>query len=236
MTPGPNLPELIATVRADAASDDALDQLATASTTVAELEEVADAALSYFVDRCRFNGRSWSEISRALGVTKQAAHKRFSFASPALDRFTPRARALLPGAEAEARRLGHNFVGTEHILLALFADPASLAARILDEAEIARSMIDQHILNITPHGSAADEAPPFKLLATACIDKAGAQARRLGHNYVGTEHVLLALFAEPEGLAAKILTQLGATYDNFRDRVVEKLSGFTYTATPLEPT
>ena len=60
MTPGPNLRELIATVRADAASDDALDQLATASTTVAELEEVADAALAYFVDRCRFAGRSWS--------------------------------------------------------------------------------------------------------------------------------------------------------------------------------
>jgi len=231
MTPGPNLRELIATVRADAASDDALDQLATASTTVAELEEVADAALAYFVDRCRFSGRSWSEISRALGVTKQAAHKRFSFASPALERFTPRARALLPGAEAEARRLGHNYVGTEHILLALFADPASLAARILDEAEIARSTIDQHVLNITPRGSAADEAPPFTPLATACIDKAGAEARRLGHNYVGTEHVLLALFAEPEGLAAKLLTQLGVTYDNFRDRVIEKLSDFPYTAT-----
>jgi Clp amino terminal domain, pathogenicity island component len=231
MTPGPNLRGLIATVRADAASDDALDQLATASTTVAELEEVADAALAYFVDRCRFSGRSWSEISRALGVTKQAAHKRFSFASPALERFTPRARALLPGAEAEARRLGHNYVGTEHILLALFADPASLAARILDEAEIARSTIDQHVLNITPRGSAADEAPPFTPLATACIDKAGAEARRLGHNYVGTEHVLLALFSEPEGLAAKVLTQLGATYDNFRDRVIEKLSDFPYTAT-----
>jgi hypothetical protein len=231
MTPGPNLRELIATVRADAASDDALDQLATASTTVAELEEVADAALAYFVDRCRFSGRSWSEISRALGVTKQAAHKRFSFASPALERFTPRARALLPGAEAEARRLGHNYLGTEHILLALFADPASLAARILDEAEIARSTIDQHVLNITPRGSAADEAPPFTPLATACIDKAGAEARRLGHNYVGTEHVLLALFAEPEGLAAKILTQLGVTYDNFRDRVIEKLSDFPYAAT-----
>jgi hypothetical protein len=232
MTPGPNLRELIATVRADAASDDVLDQLATASTTVAELEEVADAALAYFVDRCRFGGRSWSEISRALGVTKQAAHKRFSFATPALERFTPRARALLPGAEAEARRLGHNYVGTEHILLALFADPGSLAAKILNEADIERSSIDQHISSSAPRGSAADEAPPFTPRATACIDEAGAEARRLGHNYVGTEHVLLALFVDPEGLAAKTLTQLGATYDDFRGRVVEKLSGYTYTATP----
>ena len=158
MTPGPSLRELIATVRADAGSGDALDQLATASRTVAELEEVADATVAYFVDRCRFGGRSWSEISRALGVTKQAAHKRFSFANLTLDRFTPRARALLPAAVTEARRLGHN--------------------------------------------------------------------------YVGTEHVLLALFAEPDGLAAKILGQLGATYDDFRDRVVEKLSGFTFPPRP----
>ncbi|HEY5173286.1 MAG TPA: Clp protease N-terminal domain-containing protein [Acidimicrobiia bacterium] len=232
MTPGPSLRELIATVRADAGSGDALDQLATASRTVAELEEVADATVAYFVDRCRFGGRSWSEISRALGVTKQAAHKRFSFANLTLDRFTPRARALLPAAVTEARRLGHNYVGTEHVLLALFADPESLAAKILDETKIAHASIEQQILNVTPRGSGAGDAPPFTPRATECIEGTVAEARRLGHNYVGTEHVLLALFAEPDGLAAKILGQLGATYDDFRDRVVEKLSGFTFPPRP----
>ena len=67
MTPGPTLEEMIATVRADATSDDARDQLAAASKAVAELEAVADAVLAHFVDRCRRSGRSWSEISAALG-------------------------------------------------------------------------------------------------------------------------------------------------------------------------
>src|SRR5438876_8092975 len=136
MTPAPSLQELIETVRADAASGDALDQLATASRTAAEVEEVTDAMLSHFVDQCRRRGRSWSEISKALGVTKQAAHKRFSYTPATLERFTPRARALLPGAVSEALRLGHDNVGNEHILLALFTDSESIAAKVLAEAKI----------------------------------------------------------------------------------------------------
>src|SRR5499427_794946 len=106
MTPGPTATELIAAVEADAASDDALDQLSAASQTVADLEDVADAALSHFVDQCRRSGRSWSEISKALGVTKQAVHKRFSF-SPTFERFTLRAKGALEGAADAARSLGH---------------------------------------------------------------------------------------------------------------------------------
>src|SRR5579864_6320963 len=98
MPPAPTLSELIRTVRADAAGDDALELLAQASRTVGELEEVGDALLGHFVDQCRRAGRSWSEISRVLGVTKQAAHKRFSVAAPAFERFTPRARAVLESA------------------------------------------------------------------------------------------------------------------------------------------
>lgn len=79
MTPAPTLQELIETVQRDAPSADLLDLLATASSTVARLEEVGDAVLGHFVDRCRRHGHSWTEISAALGVSKQAAHKRFSF-------------------------------------------------------------------------------------------------------------------------------------------------------------
>src|SRR5262245_10563618 len=121
MTPGPTLQELIATVEADAgagAADD-LTQLGTAAKVAADLEEVADGTLTHFVDQCRRNGRSWAEISRALGVTKQAVHKRFS--PPTFERFTVRARGALKGAAAAATRLRHNYVGTEHVLLGLFA-------------------------------------------------------------------------------------------------------------------
>ncbi|HZO64230.1 MAG TPA: ATP-dependent Clp protease ATP-binding subunit, partial [Kribbellaceae bacterium] len=78
MTPGPNLQELIDTIRADAGSGDALDELAAASATVTELSMTGDAALGYFVDRARGAGHSWVEISGVLGVSKQAAHKRFA--------------------------------------------------------------------------------------------------------------------------------------------------------------
>jgi hypothetical protein len=226
MPPGPSLEELIATVRADAGSEDALEQLTTAVHTVTELEETADAALAYFVDRCRGNGRSWSEISKALGVTKQAAHKRFSPAPP-LQRLTSRASSALSQSAVEARGLGHPYIGTEHVLLALFADSASVAAKVLAELGITRDSVEQHILDITPRGSAKVEAPPYTPRATACLERTMVEAVQLGHNYVGTEHILLALFSDAEGFAARILAELGANDDDVRARVIEALVRFT---------
>src|SRR5881296_2214437 len=132
MTPGPTLQELIEAVQTDAAGGDDLAQLAAAARTAADLEEVADGTLTHFVDRCRRNGRSWSEISKALGVTKQAVHKRFA-AGPSFERFTLRAKGALDGAAAAARGLGHNYVGTEHVLLGLYSQPEGIAAKALHE-------------------------------------------------------------------------------------------------------
>ena len=146
MTPAPDLQELIDSVRTDAPGDDPLAQLAQASRTVADLEDVADALLGHFVDRCRRSGRSWSEISTALGVSKQAAHKRFaalqmptSWSAPTFERFTPRARAVLKGAADEARARAEASVGTAHLLLALFEPAEALAAQILAEAGITKA-------------------------------------------------------------------------------------------------
>src|SRR5580693_4293263 len=99
MTPPPRLQALIDSVRQDAGTDDPISQLAVAAATAAQLEETTDALLGHFVDRCRHDGRSWSEISAALGVTKQAVHKRFAaladqvlaaIPEPTLERFTDR--------------------------------------------------------------------------------------------------------------------------------------------------
>jgi Clp amino terminal domain, pathogenicity island component len=229
---GPNLQELIAAVRADATSDDALDQLAAASSTVAELEATVDAVMAHFVDQCRRSGRSWSEISRALGVTKQAAHKRFS-APPALERFTPRARSALRAAEEAARRLGHGCIGTEHVLLGLFEPSGGIAARVLDETGFTRANVEAQILNLTPRSSSTVADPPFTPRAAEAIERATAVALDLGHNYVGTEHLLLALFGDPTGLAATTLARGGAERDDYRNRIIEKLSGATPGATRL---
>src|SRR4051812_15314473 len=129
MTPGPTLPEWIAVVEADAVSTDPLDQLAAASATVAELDRTREEVLGHFVDRCRGAGRTWTEISSALGVTKQAAHRRFAMSDTIqTSRFTPRALVVLERAPEVARTLGHPAVGTEHLLLAILEDPESLAS------------------------------------------------------------------------------------------------------------
>jgi AcrR family transcriptional regulator len=223
MTPGPSLQELIETVQADAAGSDDLAQLAAAARTAADLEEVADGTLTHFVDQCRRNGRSWSEISKALGVTKQAVHKRFS--TPTFERFTVRARGALKGAAAAATRLRHNYVGTEHVLLGLFAEPEGIAAKVLVAAGLTGDGVEAAILALTPRGDAEVGAPPFTPRAAACLEKALDEALQLGHNYVGTEHILLGLFTDPDGFAARIMRDAGVTHDATRDRIVEMLTG-----------
>ena len=123
MTPPPTLQELIDIVRQDAGSDQPLDQLVVAAAAAAQLEETTDALLGHFVDRCRRDGRSWTEISTALGVTKQAVHKRFAPAlaahiaaatpGPTFERFTDRARHVVAVSQQVATSLGAEGVGPE---------------------------------------------------------------------------------------------------------------------------
>jgi hypothetical protein len=224
MTPAPNLQELIDTVRADAASDDPLDQLATASQTAAEVEETTDAMLSHFVDQCRHRGRSWTEISKALGVSKQAAHKRFSPAQ-LLDRFTIRARAAVDAAHEAATSLGHPYAGTEHLLLGLFHDPEALAAKALANAGVTRAQVEEKILATTPRGTGSPTATPLTPRAATALGRALDEALTMGHNYVGTEHMLLALFTDEDSLAAKVLADLHIDRDKVRTDLVKMLSG-----------
>jgi hypothetical protein len=227
MTPSPTLQELIDGVRADSPGDEALLQLSQASKTVGDLEEVGDALLGHFVDRCRRSGHSWSEISGALGVSKQAAHKRFTFGSPAFERFTERARTVLSQSEREAHRLGHGFVGTEHFLLALVEVTDGLAVRVLDEAGISKSMVEERILTLIKPGTASEDGTlPFTPRAKAMLRCAAEEALRLGHNYVGTEHLLLGLVSDGDSVAAKVLLDLKASYGIIKDRTLELLAGY----------
>ncbi len=231
MTPSPTLQELIDSVRADAPGGEALLQLSQASRTVSDLEQVSDALLGHFVDQCRRSGHSWSEISGALGVSKQAAHKRFTFDVPTLQRFTDRARSVLARAEDEAHRLKHGFVGTEHILLAQFDVAGSLAAQVLDGSGITKANADAQIQAIikpgtgTTGGTGSDEEKlPFTPRAKAVLRAAVEEALRLGHNYVGTEHLLLGLFNDEDSIAAIVLVELGADYGSIRDRTLQTLA------------
>jgi hypothetical protein len=226
MTPSPTLQELIKEVKGDASGDEALVQLSQASKTVNDLEQVGDALLGHFVNQCRQSGHSWSEISRALGVSKQAAHKRFTSDPPTFERFTERAQSVLINSESEAHRLGHGFVGTEHILLALFDVPGGLAMRVLDEVGISKSMVEEQVLALIKRTSASEGGClPFTPRAKSVLSESVAVALDLGHNYIGTEHLLLGLFVDENSVAAKVLQQLGTSQAVLRDRTVELLAG-----------
>ncbi|HYK69462.1 MAG TPA: Clp protease N-terminal domain-containing protein [Streptosporangiaceae bacterium] len=265
MTPPPTLQELIDTVRRDAQTDDPIGQLAVASATASDLEQTTDALLGHFVDRCRRAGRSWSEISAALGVTKQAVHKRFagplaeqlakSTDRPTFEHFTPRARNLLAAANAAAMASGHRQIETGHLLLGLYADPDAIAAKVLADLQVSRTQVegalraawaraagpqDEPMLPAgaadaqsgapdTGTGTAAQTASrlPMSESGRTVLVNAVAVALEFGHNYVGTEHILLALYRDPDSLAARVLTAAGAERGQAEVRVRELLHGYT---------
>jgi hypothetical protein len=236
MAPAPNMQELIETVRRDSSAPTPLIELSTAATLIAEANEVGDATLGFFVDRARHAGHSWSQIGEALGVSKQAAQQRHYRSSAAtlasLERVTDRARRVIEASEFAARDLGHNYIGTEHLLLAIY-QPESIAAIILDTAGLSAPEARAAVTAIVPDGKGAPDGNlPFTPRSTQVFAKATEAAHRLGHNYVGTEHLLLGL-VDGDGVAARVLHDTGLTSEQTLEAVISQLAGFQATgATP----
>jgi ATP-dependent Clp protease ATP-binding subunit ClpA len=225
MAPAPDLNDLIATVTADAPGADPLARLATASSVASELAETGDALVGHFVDACRAAGHTWAEISDSLGVSRQAAHKRYSAIPRDLERWTVRAKQVLEHAVSNAVALGHPYVGTEHLLLGLFP-PGGIGASILDSYGLTQAAAAEQVLALTPRRDNGPSDPPFTPLAAQVLGGALTEAISMGHNYIGTEHVLLGLFGQPEGLAAQILEGAGATHADAKAKVAQALVGF----------
>jgi ATP-dependent Clp protease ATP-binding subunit ClpA len=118
-------------------------------------------------------------------------------------------------------------VGTEHILLALFDVPGGLALRVLDEVGISKSMVEEQVVALIKRTSATGSGRlPFTPRAKAVLSEAVTVALDLGHNYIGTEHLLLGLFTDEESVAAKVLRELDTSQAVLRDRTVELLAGY----------
>lgn len=222
MTPGPDLQQLITTIKTDAGSDDELEQLAVAATTINELTSTGDAALGFFVDRARGAGKSWVEISAVLGVSKQAAHKRFAdswSARPGFRRYTARTKAVVDAAKDVARSRHNAFIGTEHLLLAFFSQPEALATKVLLTHNVTEDSVRTAVDAKSPAGSPDDaesvekaldaENPPYTRRTAHVLQGAVNEALTLGHNYVGTEHLLLAFYRDSAGVATEILQEQG---------------------------
>ncbi|MGI8492178.1 MAG: Clp protease N-terminal domain-containing protein, partial [Acidimicrobiales bacterium] len=143
------------------------------------------------------------------------------------ERFTDRARRVLVLAQEEARLLNHNFIGTEHILLGLIHEGEGVAAKALESLGISLEAVREKVEEtIGPAGSATTGSPPFTPRAKKVLELSLREALQLGHNYIGTEHMLLGLVREGEGVAAQVLVSLGADLTRVRQQVISLLSGY----------
>jgi ATP-dependent Clp protease ATP-binding subunit ClpC len=142
------------------------------------------------------------------------------------ERFTDRARRVMVLAQEEARMLNHNYIGTEHILLGLIHEGEGVAAKALESLGISLDAVRQQVEEIIGQGQQAPSGHiPFTPRAKKVLELAQREARALGHDYVGTEHILLGLVREGDGVAAQVLVRLGADLNRVRQQVVQLLHG-----------
>ncbi|WP_262699725.1 MULTISPECIES: Clp protease N-terminal domain-containing protein [Streptomyces] len=197
---------------------DALDQLTDAVIAAEHLGEVADHLIGHFVDQARRSGASWTDIGKSMGVTRQAAQKRFvpkasgepSDLDPSqgFGRYTTRARSVVVASQNEARAADNAEIRPEHLILGLLAEPEGLAAKAIVAQGVLLDAVRQEAAAALP--PAADSMPalvPFDADARKVLELTFREALRLGHNYIGTEHILLALLEHEDG--AGLLTGLG---------------------------
>ena len=143
------------------------------------------------------------------------------------ERFTDRARRVVVLAQDEARSLEHNYIGTEHILLGLIREGEGVAAKALEMANISLEGVRDQVIEIIGKGeNDSKDHIPFTPRAKKVLELSMREALQLGHNYIGTEHILLGLIREGEGVANQVLTNLGADLGSIRQNVIHLLSGY----------
>jgi len=212
-----SLDNLISHVKALHPGGGPLENLSDAVAVGAGLDERSDALIGHFVDQARRSGASWSQIGASMGVSKQAAQKRFvaQWQSADFSRFTQRARNVLAAAGRAAATAGAAVTDTGHLTAGLLTEPDGLAARVIHGAGLTDEQILAALgLEPTPRGPDADADVLRELRFTeagrAVLRTAVSTALRLRHNYIGTEHLLLGILLDGDG-AGSGLSGLGLT-------------------------
>jgi hypothetical protein len=225
------LDDLIETIKKVHA--DPLDQLTDAVLAADHLGDVADHLIGHFVDQARRSGASWTDIGRSMGVTKQAAQKRFVpkdpgqvpdlDASQGFTRFTPRARNAVVAAQNEARATGHDEIRPEHLVLGLLREPDGVGAAAIVAQGVSLDSVREAVTAALPPPAAEVPAViPFGQQARKALELTFREALRMGHNYIGTEHILLALLELED--SGGVLTGLGIGKDAAADHVTATLA------------
>jgi Clp amino terminal domain, pathogenicity island component len=244
------LDELISYVKSQDGTP--LDHVSEAVQVSQRLDELADHLVGHFVDQARRAGASWTEIGQAMGVSKQAAQKRFvpkadddwqgslkaAFAAHPFSRFTDRARRTVTAAQEEARSRGFDYLGTEHLALGLLHEPDGLAVKAIEGLGVSAETVRDALVAALPQGSA--DVPvlkqiPFTPKAKKVMELAVRDALQLNHNYIGTEHLLLGVLDVEDGLGATTLAGLGITRDRATEWLVPELQRLLAAKQELRP-
>ncbi|MEU9784295.1 Clp protease N-terminal domain-containing protein [Streptomyces phaeochromogenes] len=211
--------------------EDALDQLQDAVIAADHLGDVADHLIGHFVDQARRSGASWTDIGKSMGVTRQAAQKRFvpkaeSDLDPSqgFSRYTPRARNVVIVSQNEAKNAGNDLIRTEHLVLGLITEAEGLGAKAITAQGVTLDAVREAATAALPP-SAADVPAliPFDSNAKKALELTFREALRLGHNYIGTEHILLALLEQEAGSGTGLLGGLGIDKAAAESNVAEAL-------------
>jgi hypothetical protein len=224
--PPVRLDDLITTIKQ--VHSDALDQLTDAVLVADHIGELADHLIGHFVDQARRSGASWTDIGRSMGVSKQAAQKRFVARADEpggqnFSRFTDRARQVVVQAQNEARLAGCATIQPAHLIIGLIGVPEGFAAKAIVAQGVTLAAVATAAARALPEpGPATDSHVPFDGAARKILELTFREALRLGHNYVGTEHILLAVLEQEDGDG--VLSGLGVRKERAEAWITQKLA------------
>jgi Clp amino terminal domain, pathogenicity island component len=225
-----SLDTLISYVKTIRPQGGALENVSDAVNVGAGLDDMADALIGHFVEQARRSGASWSQIGASMGVTKQAAQKRFvsQWEGADFSRFTDRSRNVLAAAARVAAGAGADLVGADHLAAGLLSEPDGLAAKIIHGARLSDEAVLAALgLEAAPPGGGADP-PELRELRFTDAGRAAMRgtvmiALRMRHNYIGTEHILLAILHADDETGQR-LAGLGLTADRAEQALADMIA------------
>jgi hypothetical protein len=212
---------------------DPLACLAGAVLVSAHVSEQADNLIGHFVDQARRSGATWSQIGSSMGVTKQAAQKKFvprwgddlASGGRTFARWTDFSRNVVVAANRLANGAGLDEIAPEHLVLGLFSEPEGFAAKILTGMGVTEQRLSEEFGHTTDPADFLDSMP-FAADTAVALESAVKEAMRLGHNYVGTEHLLLGVIAVPSIDVTGVLATMGVTTETIEPKVLSALEFF----------
>lgn len=233
--PPVRLDDLIDFIKHQHPGADPLLDLEHAMSIADHLGEVADHLIGHFVDQARRAGASWTDIGRHMGVSKQAAQKRFvpklpedfDLSTAGFDRFTGRARNAVKAAQEEARQARHGAIAPEHLVLGLLHEPEGIAARAFTALGAAPEAVRAAVTTPGTEKRPLRGHLPLTAATKKVLQLTLREALRLGHNFIGTEHLLLGVLSDDQEPAAQALTALGVRHEAAERWITAELARYS---------